>query len=297
MLPIIRLIRRLSRQAGRQVSILIDLRGPKLRIGDLPGGSISLKKGHEVLICKSAFTTNGTVLPVEYPYIYKDVNIGDPVILDDAKFELTITGKERNRLHAKVVSGGLLRQRKGIHFPGVPIRTPALTKKDERDLSFALEAGVDWIALSFVQQRADILRLKKTISRLGYETPVCAKIERRTAVTHIEELVDVSDAVMVCRGDLGVEIPPHEIAGVQKTIVKTALAGSTPVTVGGQLLDSMMEMKRPTSAEAMDVANAVIDGAGGILICGETAIGKHPVLALQTLKRIVRKAEKLVPVL
>ncbi|HEY6106911.1 MAG TPA: pyruvate kinase [Anaeromyxobacteraceae bacterium] len=292
-------IRAASRQVVKAVAVLQDLQGPKVRTGPLEAGreGVRVETGAEIVI-----TTEGEVqgdaglISTTYPHLAEDVRPGDRLLVDDGLLEFRVLETDGVRVRAEVVEGGLLGEHKGINLPGVALRVETLSEKDKRDLYFGLTHGVDYVALSFVRSADDVLACRREMERAGRVVPIIAKIEKPEALESLDAIVRAADGLMVARGDLGVEIQPERVPGLQKAIVRKANAAGRPVIIATQMLDSMMEHPRPTRAEASDVANAVWDGADAVMLSGETASGKYPLLAIQMMDRIVREAEETVAV-
>jgi pyruvate kinase len=295
---VIERIRKAADAAGRTVAILQDLSGPKIRTGPLAGGKpIDLAPGEELLISVGDFEGGKGRVSTTYEDLPRSVRRGDNLLLDDGRLQLRVEESTATELRTTVVDGGLLGEHKGINAPGVPLPAAGLTIKDAEDLEFGVEAGVDMVALSFVLTAADVAQARDAVKRLGRpEIPLMAKLERPEAVTHLDEIIKASDAVMVARGDLGLEIPLERVPRVQKEITRKARSAGIPVVVATQVLESMRTEPRPTRAEVSDAANAVDDGVDAIMLSGETAVGAHPVRAVQTLDAIIRDAEAMLPV-
>src|SRR5574341_2314515 len=287
-------IRAASRRLVKAVAVLQDLQGPKIRTGPLRAGQagVQVEAGAEIVI-----TTEGEVLgdtslvSTTYPHLAEDVRPGDRLLVDDGLLEFRVLATDGVRVRAEVVEGGLLGEHKGINLPGVALRVEALSEKDKRDLYFGLTHGVDYLALSFVRSADDVRACRREMERAGRVVPVIAKIEKPEALQGLEAVIEAAGGLMVARGDLGVEIEPERVPVLQKEIVRKANAAGKPVIIATQMLASMMEHPRPTRAEASDVANAIWDGADAVMLSGETASGKYPLLALQMMDRIVREAE------
>ena len=289
----IEIIRELNISLGFHVAILADLQGPKLRVGKMTEGTI-VGEGQEVL-----FTTDkvelGTAdaIYMNYKQFPKDVSAGERVLLDDGKliFEVLETDNEA-RVKARVIQGGELKSNKGVNLPNTNISLPALTEKDIEDAIFAIKQDVDWIALSFVRDKQDVEDLRTLIQKHGkYDIPIISKIEKTEALVNIKEIVKASNALMVARGDLGVEVPAEEVPIVQKELVQHAKLARIPVIVATQMMESMIDGLTPTRAEVNDVANSVMDGADAVMLSGETSVGKYPVEVIQTMRRIVVSVE------
>lgn len=274
------------------VALLGDLCGPKIRVGRLDGGQATLEDGRTVTLTAANVTGNADMFHISYPALGKGMRKGMRVLLADGMFELKVLSASPGKVACKVVKGGVLKQGKGVNFPGLPLDLPSLTEKDAGDLDFLLRAGVDYIALSFVRQAADVLALKERIKKSGKDTPVIAKIERPEAIKNLKEIIIASDAVMVARGDLGVELPPELVPPLQKTIIRLCNAYKKPVITATQMLESMVRNPRPTRAEASDVAGAVFDGTDALMLSEETAAGEYPVASVLMMDRVAREAEK-----
>ncbi|MDT8369263.1 MAG: pyruvate kinase [Longimicrobiales bacterium] len=279
-------VRAAGREEGRSVPILVDLAGPKIRVGELPE-AVELEVGQR-LVLSPVGHARGEEIPMTYEYLAEDVQPGDPIMLDDGLLELRAISAEGHRVTTEVVKGGLLKSRKGINIPAAEVRTPSLTEKDLSDLDFALEMEVEYISLSFVRRAADVADLKE---RVDGRALVVAKIEKAQALEAIEEVLQVTDAVMVARGDLGVELPFERVPMAQKRIIQLSNYYARPVITATQMLESMIESPRPTRAEASDVANAILDGTDAVMLSGETAVGAWPVQALQAMVRIATELE------
>ena len=286
-------IRRLTAAAGRHVAIMQDLSGPKIRTGPVEGPPIELVEGAELRIAAGDGPGDSHRVFTPYAELIRSARPGDRLLLDDGRIELRVVRSENAELVTAVASGGPLAGRKGINAPGVALPESALTGKDELDLRFGLELGVDWIALSFVQTAEDVRRARGLIESAGKRVPLVAKIERPRAVKNLHEILDEAQAVMVARGDLGLEMPLEQVPRVQKEIIRTARMLGKPAIVATQVLESMRTEPRPTRAEVSDAANAVDEGADAIMLSGETAAGAYPVRAVETLDRVIREAETL----
>jgi len=287
-------IRAASRHLGRAVAVLQDLQGPKIRTGPLRAGreGIRLEAGDEIVITtEGELLGDASLVSTTYPHLAADVRAGDRLLLDDGLLELRVLSTDGVRLRAEVVEGGLLGEHKGINLPGVALRTEALSEKDRADIAFGIAHGVDAIALSFVRSAEDVRLCREEMERAGRLVPVIAKIEKPEAIENLDAILEAADGLMVARGDLGVEILPERVPVVQKDICRKGNAAGKPVIIATQMLNSMIERPRPTRAEASDVANAIWDGADAVMLSGETAAGRYPLLAVQMLDRIVRDAE------
>lgn len=286
------LIRSAARASDVPVAILQDLKGLKIRTGLIKDGAVSIQKGAVLAITPKRITGDTTQIPINYPRLLDDLKKGDIVLIDDGLIQLEVTKKETHALITKVIEGGLLKERKGVNFPGIGVTVPTLTEDDVKDLVLGIELGVDYVALSFVRSKADILKVRALLKRKRADVPIIAKIENRQALENIEEIIEAADGIMIARGDLGVEMPPEEVPLIQKRLIEMCNAALKPVITATQMLESMTEHMRPTRAEAADVANAVIDGTDALMLSGETAVGRYPVKALKMMDRIISYTEK-----
>jgi pyruvate kinase len=284
---VVRWVREVAGELDVPIAVLADLAGPKIRIGDLPA-PVTLTPGQEVTLLPAELAT-GDALPTTYPDLARDVQPGNHIVLDDGRLELRVIESDPPRVRAIVERGGVLLSNKGINLPGVRVSTTALTAKDRSDVEVAVAAGVDFVGLSFVQRPEDIDQLRALIPD---DILIVAKIEKDLAVERIEEILDRADAVMVARGDLGVELPFEQVPVVQKRIIQLANLYARPVITATQMLESMIEQPRPTRAEASDVANALFDGTDAVMLSGETAVGKNPILAVEAMARIAAEIER-----
>ncbi len=286
----IEIIRHLEEVTRKRFAIVQDLQGPKIRVGQIKG-TMTLTNGDVVtLTTDEVIGTNGTI-PVTYPGIVKDVKVGDRILMDDGLLELKAKSLSGKNIKCEVVNGGPLTSHKGINLPGVNVSIPSLTEKDLDDLRFGLKSGVDFIALSFVRHASDVSELRKILEGLNGGQGIIAKIEKPEAVDEIDSIIEASDAIMVARGDLGVEVPIEEVPILQKSIILKCNEYGKPVITATQMLDSMIREPRPTRAEATDVANAVFDGTDAVMLSGETSAGNFPVEAVKTMVSIVKMAE------
>lgn len=287
----IEFIREGSERYKRPVAILQDLMGVKIRIGIVKNGNISLKKGKEIFLMPGSEESNEERLFISYPNLIRDARKGEKILIDDGLIQLEILAIERGRLKAKVIEGGILRDKKGVNLP-FRLSLSTFTEKDARDLEFGLEKGVDYVALSFVKKASDIRILRKWLDEKEATIPIIAKIERPEAVKEIEDILNEADGIMIARGDLGVEVNPEEVPLIQKRLIGLANRMGKIVITATQMLDSMREHLRPTRAEATDVANAIIDGSDALMLSGETASGMYPVESLRMMNRIIEYTEK-----
>lgn len=284
-------VRQASDESGHAVGILADLQGPKIRLGKFSAGKVDVKPGDKFTITTADVDGTATKASTTYKGLPGDVKPGDRILIDDGRVAMTALSVTDTDVVCEILEGSALSSNKGINLPGVAVSVPALSEKDEDDLRWALRIGVDMIALSFVRNAADYNDVRRIMDEEGVVVPVIAKIEKPQAVENLQEIVDTFDAIMVARGDLGVELPLEEVPLVQKQcIIKARIAGK-PVIVATQMLDSMERASRPTRAEASDVANAVLDGADALMLSGETSVGDHPFLTVQTMSRIIEYIE------
>ena len=281
-------IKEINQELNVHTAILADLQGPKIRVGDFEK-PIKLKKGAEVLFCTKK--KKNTIF-INYKGFAKDVKKKDKALLDDGKIVLEVVStNNKDMVVLKVLYGGILQSRKGVNLPNTVISLPCLTKKDKQDLDFILTQNIEWVGLSFVRKSKDVKDLKKIINSRNSLHKVIAKIEKPEAIKNINAIIKVSDAVMVARGDLGVEVPHQKVPAFQKMIVNRCIKNSTPVIIATQMLESMTETPTATRAEVNDVANSVIDGADALMLSGETSIGKYPLKAVDTMRKIIRDIE------
>ncbi len=287
-----------ARDVGRPVGSLGDLQGPKIRLGRLPEDGVEIEDGADVVLVggrddleRYADEDGTPVLPVTYEELAKDLEPGALVLMDDGLLRLVVSRVDGPEVHCRVVAGGTAQSRKGVNLPGVKVSARTMTEKDLQDLGAMIEMKVDWIALSFVRTPDDVHEVRERIRELGGMQPVVAKLERPEIVDNLDELVKASDAIMVARGDLGVEIGPERVPALQKEIIARANSRGKPVITATEMLESMARNPRPTRAEASDVANAVFDGTDAVMLSGETATGRFPVEAVRTMARIIEAAE------
>jgi len=285
-------VRKVDEKLGTHTALLADLQGPKLRIGELEGGQIDLVKGEELLIRTGKETGTSGVVYTNYMQFARDVKAGEPVLMDDGKLELRVLETDgKGEVRCEVVHGGVLKPRKGINLPSTAISLPCITEKDAVDLAYALEQDVDWIGLSFVRKAQDIVELRERIEAEGKHTRIIAKIEKPEALEDLDGILEETDAVMIARGDLGVEIPKQEVPLVQKDIIQRCMHMGKPVIVATQMMESMIEASVPTRAEVNDVANAVLDGADAVMLSAETSVGAYPVEAVTAMTDIIESME------
>ncbi|MCX7794039.1 MAG: pyruvate kinase [Thermodesulfovibrionales bacterium] len=288
---VIKKIRALSKALKRPVAILQDLQGIKLRLGEIEGGSVELKKGSKLMLHPGTGKGNEKRLFISYKRLLEDLKPGHRVLIDDGLIELRIKKKTRDALIAEVIEGGIVKSKKGVNFPHSNLKERAFTEKDKIDLEFGLKEGIDIVALSFVRDAEDIAMLKKWLRKKRSDIPIIAKIEKPEAVRNIEEILNEVDGIMIARGDLGVELPPEEVPVIQKELLKKANLKARLTITATQMLESMTLHARPTRAEATDVANAIIDGSDCLMLSGETAVGRYPVEAVRMMKKIIIHTE------
>ncbi len=286
------LVREAARQLKQQVAIFCDLCGPKIRVGLLKDGVMQLRARSEVIVTTRAVSQKENIIPCQYTQLHKDVSSGDRILLDDGKMELKVLKVEGRDILCRVVYGGLLTNNKGINLPNSPVSSSSLTASDKKDVIFALKMGADFIALSFVRSAQDILQLKNYMKRQGCELPIIAKIEKPEALQNIDDILKQSYAIMVARGDLGIEIDAAQVPMVQKDLINRARAACKPVIVATQMMESMIVESRPTRAEVSDVSNAALNGADAVMLSGETAVGKYPIQAVRYMGHILEELEK-----
>ncbi len=284
-------VRAMERRLGRPIPIVFDLSGPKIRTGTLPGGPREVRKGQRVVLAPASEAA-GADIPTNYPRLARDVSAGDRILVDDGLLEWVVERVRRSRVECRVRVGGLLREHKGLNFPGVRLSIAPLTRKDRRDLAFAAAAGVDFLAQSFVRSARDIELLKKMLRRSSADLPVIAKIEKPEALEDLDRILEVADGLMVARGDLGVELPAQDVPEIQKRLINRANEREIPVITATQMLESMIEHARPTRAEASDVANAIFDGTDAVMLSAETATGRYPRESVRMMATIARVAEE-----
>lgn len=280
------LIDTLSAKHTKKVQILMDLQGPRMRVGVLAGNCIELREGEEILFSTDVSQTDA--IHINDPYVHEDIQVNHPMFLSNGEIELMVVGKNGTKIRAKVIRGGSLFSKKGINLPDTTLTTRGLTEKDMKDVAFGIETGVDYIALSFVKDAVDVSNLRKLID--GANIKIISKIERKLAISNLDEIIQKSDAIMVARGDLGIEVPIEDVPHLQKAMIKKASQLQKPSIVATQMLMSMVNHPHPTRAEVSDVANAVLDGAASVMLSDETAFGDFPVESLRYLVKISKKA-------
>ncbi|HKP38992.1 MAG TPA: pyruvate kinase, partial [Pyrinomonadaceae bacterium] len=286
------ILRAISKELDTPVTILQDLSGPKIRVGQLPGGEQTLSVGSTIsLVPEADFAGREQAIPLDYPDLAESVKPGMRVLLDDGLLELEVIEVAGREVRCRVLEGGVLKSRKGVNFPQLSLPLPSLTEKDKRDLEFGLAQKVDWMSLSFVRSAADMRTLKQLLAAKGARMPVIAKIEKPQAIENIDGILREADGVMVARGDLGVEVSAEKVPMLQKQIIEKCNRLGLPVITATQMLESMIHEPRPTRAEASDVANAIIDGTDAVMLSGESAIGAFPVRAVDMMVRIASEVE------
>jgi pyruvate kinase len=281
-------IRALEAETGRPIGILQDLQGPKIRVGTIRDGRIAVAAGERIRFVRSGSDGDRMSIPLPHPEIFDAVMPGHHLLIDDGRVRVAVTGIGSDHIDAEVVIGGVISNRKGVNLPGTVLDLSPLTDKDRADLAFGLDLGVDWVALSFVQKPGDLIEARGLI---GDRAGLVAKVEKPSALDRIEDIIRLSDAVMVARGDLGVEIPHEDVPGRQKELVRACRLAVKPVIVATQMLDSMVAAPTPTRAEASDVATAIYDGADAVMLSAESATGAYPVEAVEMMDRIIRSTE------
>jgi pyruvate kinase len=291
-LQVIKYIRELNQEKNANISMLQDLQGPKIRTDDVENNGVELVEGQEIIITKETCLGTSKKISTSYKMLTSDVKIGDSILIDDGKIELKVLKTGNGEVTCQIVYGGILKSRKGINLPNTNVSEPSLTEKDKKDLLFGIENDIDWIALSFVRKAEDLTDLKNIIKQHGKDIKVIAKVEKPEAIENIDAIIAETDAVMVARGDLGVEILMEEVPMLQKMIVRKCNEVGKPVIIATQMMESMITNPRPTRAETNDVANAIIDGADAVMLSAETASGQYPILTVQSMARICRSVEK-----
>lgn len=288
---VIDMIRKTARKFQYSIPILADLQGPKIRVGKMKDGGQHLEDGSYVNLTPEDVEGSSSLIPIDYAYLAQDAREGNTILLDDGLLEFKIVKIDEANITARVVNGGLLKSRKGVNLPSLNLSISSITEKDYADLDFAINAGVDLVALSFVRKAEDVQELVSKIRAGGSNAGVIAKIEKPEALDVIDEIIEEVDGIMVARGDLGIEIPSEKVPMVQKKIIESCRMAGKPVITATQMLDSMISNPRPTRAESSDVANAIIDGTDAVMLSGETAAGKHPFEAVRVMARICRSVE------
>ena len=289
---LIEMVRKVARDEGKNVCILGDLQGPKIRTGRLKNRiPVQLKTGQRLTITPRDILGSSTVIATTFPTLAENLEPGARILLSDGLIELRVLQIPGEEVECEVINGGMLGEHKGINLPGIAVRVPSLTEKDEEDLEFGMKHGVDAIAVSFVRTAEDVRHVKFRVAALGLETWIIAKLEKPQAIENLEAILENADGIMVARGDLGVEMPPEKVPAIQKHVIRRAAEYRKPVITATQMLESMIENPRPTRAEASDVANAIYDGTDAVMLSAETAAGKYPVEAVKMMAKIVSETE------
>jgi len=288
-------VRAVAKKHQYSIPVLMDLQGPKIRVGQMKEGAQIVTEGTLLTLTSDDVEGDSSLVPIDYPNLAEDAKVGNQILIDDGLLELRIVKKDGKKLVASVVVGGLLKSRKGVNLPDVDITMSSLTEKDIEDLEFGLKIGVDFVAMSFVRSARDVQDVVSRVRAAGSNAAVIAKIEKPEAVDVIDEIIEECDGIMVARGDLGIEIPSERVPLVQKKIIDRCRIAGKPVITATQMLDSMITNPRATRAESSDVANAVIDGTDAVMLSGETAAGKYPVEAVRTMSKIIRSVEENAP--
>ncbi|MFM8869518.1 MAG: pyruvate kinase, partial [Candidatus Nanopelagicus sp.] len=286
-------VRKVAKDSGKAVAILVDLQGPKIRLGRFKNGPHDLAKGDLFTITTDAIEGTRERVSTTYLGLTKDCRVGDKIMIDDGRVTVQVVEVKGNDVVTKVIQPGSVSNNKGLNLPGVAVSVPALSEKDIAELRWGLTAGADFIALSFVRSAADVKDVHRIMDEIGIRIPVIAKIEKPQAVANLQEIVDAFDGIMVARGDLGVELPIEDVPMVQKQCITMARESAKPVIVATQMLDSMITNSQPTRAEATDCANAVLDGADALMLSGETSIGDFPIESVKIMSRIIERTEKI----
>jgi pyruvate kinase len=290
---LIHMVRQVAREEGKPICILADLQGPKIRTGKLVDGKpVLLVAGERLTITPRQIEGTKEIVSTVFTTLAENLEPGSRILLSDGLIELRVERLEGEDVVCEIINGGYLGEKKGINLPGIPVKVPSLTEKDEEDLIFAIGEGVDTIAVSFVRTADDVRHVKNRLAALKSDAWVVAKLEKPQAIEHLDSILEVADAIMVARGDLGVEVPPEKVPAIQKHMIKRAAEFRRPVITATQMLESMVENPRPTRAEASDVANAIYDGTDAVMLSGETAAGKYPVEAVAMMAKIVCETEQ-----
>ncbi len=288
---VITLLREVADEMNVSLPILMDLQGPKIRVGQMKDGAQQIEAGKYVNLTAEDVVGNHDIVPIDYPYLFKDAREGDTILMDDGLLEFKIVKIEKNEITARCEVGGLLKSRKGVNLPNVKLSISSITEKDVKDLDFGVSEGVDLVALSFVRYADDVQEIISKIRARGSNAGVIAKLEKPEALNQIEEIIEEADGLMVARGDLGIEIASERVPLIQKEIIRKCKQAGKPVITATQMLESMINNPRPTRAESSDVANAVLDGTDAVMLSGESASGKYPIEAVQQLDKICRNVE------
>ena len=290
---VIEYIREINRKEKANVAILADLQGPKLRVGEIENGGMPVAPGEVLTFTNTRCVGNKEKIYLSYPNFHNDVKVGNKIMIDDGKLEVLVKKiLPNNDVQVEVVLGGFLSSKKGVNLPDTDISLPALTKKDLEDLDFIMKQQLGWVALSFVRRVEDIKKLRKILDKNKSKTKIIAKIEMPEAIPNIRDIINESDGIMIARGDLGVELPVEKVPMIQKNIIRKCIHRAKPVIVATQMMESMMERTKPNRSEITDVANAVLEGADAVMLSGETAMGNHPTLVVETMKKIILEIER-----
>jgi len=290
---IIEHIRKINSTEPFNIAILGDLQGPKLRVGEIEGGSLLVNEGEILTFTNTKLVGTKERIYVSYPNLHEDVKVGNIIMIDDGKLEVKVVSIEKNNdVKVQVILGGLISSKKGINLPDTKISLPAITEKDEADLAFIIEQKLDWVALSFVRKVNDIVGLREKLNQKKSKTKIIAKIEMPEALTNLREIILESDGIMVARGDLGVELPVEQVPLIQKQIIRKSIHRAKPVIVATQMMESMIDRTKPNRSEITDVANAVLEGADAVMLSAETATGNYPTLVVETMRKIIMEVER-----
>ncbi len=286
-------VKRMAAEQGKRVALLLDTKGPEIRTGDFKEGKVFLTAGQEFILTGEEIEGDETITSITYPELYRDVRKGTHILIDDGLIEMTVEAVKDKKIFCRVLNDGKVSNHKGINIPNVHVNMPYMSEKDRADILFGISQDVDYIAASFVRNAKDISLIRNLLdANGGSEIKIIAKVENREGVDNIDEIINEADAIMIARGDMGVELPEEEVPVIQKMIIKRVYEAGKQVITATQMLDSMMEKPRPTRAEAADVANAIYDGTSAIMLSGETASGKYPVESLKTMIRIANRIER-----
>ncbi len=289
---VVKIIRQINKEQGINLGILQDLQGPKIRVGEVENNGVEIKQGDKITITNDPVVGSASLVSTVYQNLPNDVISGDRILIDDGNLEVIVNDTDGKNVNCTVIHGGILKSRKGINLPNTKVSAPSLTEKDIEDLEFGLAQDVDWIALSFVRSAADIADLRERIQKAGKVSKIVAKIEKPEALDNIDAIIEATDAIMVARGDLGVEVPMEIVPLWQKRIVEKCKLACKPVIIATQMMESMIVNPRPTRAETNDVANAVLDGADAVMLSAETASGRYPVNSVKAMSSIIRYLEE-----
>ena len=287
----IKLIKELREELGKPIAILLDTKGPEIRVRDMKDGKALIEEGKKVTLTTREVTGDETLIPITYEQLPEDVRKGNRIMIDDGLMELMVLNVQETEIECMVVSGGYVASKKGINVPNVRVNLPAITEKDKEDIRFGIENGIDFIAASFVRNADAIREIREIVNECNANVSIIAKIENEEGVCNVDSIIEAADGIMVARGDLGVEIPPEEVPFIQKRIINKCNHAFKPVITATQMLDSMMRNPRPTRAEVTDIANAIYDGTSVIMLSGESAAGKYPAIAVKTMARIAANTE------